>query len=84
MSITRDNNLQNQIIETIQTLPQEQQQKVLEFAQSLREKSRFQQWDRISEEEAQALQNEFAQEDIGFSESILPDYLSQLEQEDRV
>lgn len=84
MSITHTNNLQNQILETIQTLPQEKQQKVLEFAQSLQEKSRFQQWDRISEEEAQALQNEFAQEDIGFSESILPDYLSQLEQEDRV
>jgi hypothetical protein len=29
MSINHVNNLQNQIIETIQTLPQEQQQKVL-------------------------------------------------------
>jgi DNA-binding helix-hairpin-helix protein with protein kinase domain len=84
MSINHVNNLKNQIIETIQTLSQEQQQKVLEFAQSLQENSRFQKWDRISDEEAQALQNEFAQEDIGFSESILPDYLSQLEQEDRL
>jgi hypothetical protein len=80
MSITDVNNLQNQILEIIQTLSPEQQQEVLNFAQSLPEKSRFQNWDRISEEEAQALQNEFTQEDISFSESILPDYLSQLEQ----
>jgi DNA-binding helix-hairpin-helix protein with protein kinase domain len=84
MSINHANNLKNQIIETIQTLSQKQQQKVLEFAQSLQENSRFQQWDCISDEEAQALKKEFAQEDISFSESILPDYLSQLEQEDRV
>jgi hypothetical protein len=84
MSINHINSLQNQIIETIQTLSQEQQQKVLKFAQSLQQNSRFQKWDCISDEEAQALQKEFAQEDIGFSESILPDYLSQLEQEDRV
>jgi hypothetical protein len=70
-------------LQSIKTLPLEKQQKVLEFAQSLQGNSRFQKWDNISDAEAQSLQNEFAQEDINFSESILPDYLSHLEQEDK-
>lgn len=83
MSITRINNLQDKILQSIKTLPPEKQQKVLEFAKSLQDNSLFQKWDNISDAQAQALQNEFAQEDISLSESILHDYLSHLEQEDK-
>lgn len=83
MSITHINNLQDQILQSIKTLPLEKQQQVLEFVKSLQRNSRFQKWDNISDAEAQSLQNEFAQENISFSESILPDYLSHLEQEDK-
>jgi hypothetical protein len=83
MSITHINNLQDQILQSIKTLTPEKQQKVLEFTKSLQSNSLFQKWDNISDAEAQALQNEFAQEDISFSESILHDYLSHLEQEDK-
>ncbi|TRU03044.1 MAG: hypothetical protein EWV60_23020, partial [Microcystis sp. Msp_OC_L_20101000_S702] len=76
MSVTHINNLQDQILQSIKTLPLEKQQQVLEFVKSLQKNSRFQKWDNISDAEAQSLQNEFAQEDISFSESILPDYLS--------
>jgi hypothetical protein len=44
--------------------------------------SRFQQWDRISDTDAAALKAEFAQEDIIFAETILPEYSSNLQQED--
>ncbi|WP_430014180.1 hypothetical protein ACQY1Y_06030 [Microcystis ichthyoblabe FBCC-A1114] len=83
MSVTHINNLQDQILQSIKTLPLEKQQQVLEFVKSLQKNSRFQKWDNISDAEAQSLQNEFAQEDISFSESILTDYLSHLEQEDK-
>ncbi len=79
MSITHINNFQDQILQNIKTLPPEKQQKVLEFAKSLHDNSLFQKWDNISDAEAQALQNEFSQEDISFSENILDDYLSHLE-----
>ena len=82
MSITHINNFQDQILQNVKTLPPEKQQKVLEFAKSLHDNSLFQKWDNISDAEAQALQNEFSQEDISFSENILDDYLSQLERED--
>lgn len=84
MSVTHINNLQDQILQSIKTLPLEKQQQVLEFVKSLQRNSRFQKWDNISDAEVQSLQNEFAQEDISFSESIfLPDYLSHLEQENK-
>ena len=68
MSITNINNFQDQILQNIKTLPPEKQQKVLEFAKSLHDNSLFQKWDNISDAEAQALQNEFSQEDIaGFA-----------------
>jgi hypothetical protein len=77
MSVTDINNLQDQILQTIQTLPREQQQKVLKFVQSLQRNSLYEKWDNITDAEAQALQDEFAQEDVSIAESILPDYLSQ-------
>jgi hypothetical protein len=47
------------------------------------ESTRFQQWDRlVSDADAAALQAEFAQEDIIFAETILPEYSSNLQQED--
>jgi hypothetical protein len=82
MSITQVN-LQEEIIQNLQTLPQEQLQKVFEFVQSLQTNSIFQKWDNISEEESQALKAEFAQEDIDFSESILTDYLSHLKEAEK-
>ncbi|GBF82223.1 hypothetical protein [Aphanothece sacrum] len=82
MSVTDINNLQGQILQTIQTLSREQQQKVLKFVQSLQRNSLYEKWDNITDAEAQALQDEFAQEDVSIAESILPDYLSQLEEED--
>jgi hypothetical protein len=45
--------------------------------------TRFQQWDRlVSNAEAAALKAEFTQEDIIFTETILPEYSSNLQQED--
>jgi hypothetical protein len=44
--------------------------------------ARFQHWDRISDVDAAALCAEFAEEDVIFAETILPDYSSTLQQED--
>jgi hypothetical protein len=82
MSITQVN-LQEEIIQNLQTLPQEQLQKVFEFVQSLQTNSIFQKWDNISDEESQALQAEFSQEDIDFSENILTDYLFHLKEAEK-
>ena len=82
MSITQVN-LQEEIIENLQTLTQEQLQKVFEFVQSLQTNSIFQKWDNISDEESQALQAEFAQEDIDFSENVLTDYLTHLKEAEK-
>lgn len=79
MSITQVN-LHEEIVQNLQALPQEQLQKVFEFVQSLQANSIFQKWDNISEEESQALQAEFSQEDIDFSENILADYLAHLKE----
>jgi hypothetical protein len=45
MSIIHINNLQDQILQRIKTLPPEKQQKVLEFVKSLQSNSLFQEWD---------------------------------------
>ena len=82
MSITQVN-LQEEIIQNLQTLPQEQLQKVFEFVQSLQANSIFQKWDNISDEESQALQAEFSQEDIDFSENVLTDYLTHLKEAEK-
>ena len=42
----------------------------------------FQQWDQISDADAVVLKAEFAQEDMIFAETILPEYASNLQQED--
>lgn len=45
--------------------------------------ARFQQWDRlVSDADAATLKAEFAQEDMIFAETILPEYSSNLQQED--
>jgi hypothetical protein len=44
--------------------------------------ARFQQWDQISDADAVVLKAEFAQEDMIFAETILPEYSSNLQQED--
>ncbi len=82
MSVTHINNIQDQILQSIKTLSPEKQQQVLEFVQSLQRDSLFQKWDNITDTEAQTLQNEFSEEDINLSESVMSDYLSHLEQED--
>ena len=82
MSITQVN-LQEEIIQNLQVLPQEQLQKVFEFVQSLQADTIFQKWDNISDEESQALKAEFAEEDIDFSENILTDYLAHLKEAEK-
>jgi hypothetical protein len=44
--------------------------------------ARFQQWDQISDADAAVLKAEFDQEDMIFAETILPEYSSNLQQED--
>jgi hypothetical protein len=44
--------------------------------------ARFQKWDQISDADAAVLKAEFAQEDMIFAETILPEYSSNLQQED--
>lgn len=84
MSVTHINNIQEKILYKIKTLSPEKQQQVLNFVQSLQHNSLFQKWDNITDAEAQTLQNEFSEEDINLSESIMSDYLSSLEQEDNL
>jgi hypothetical protein len=78
MSVTHINNIQERILHSIKTLSPEKQQQVLEFIQSLQRNSLFQKWDDITDAEAQTLQNEFSEEDINLSKSVLSDYLSSL------
>jgi hypothetical protein len=44
--------------------------------------ARFQQWDQIPDADAVVLKTEFAQEDMIFAETVLPEYSSNLQQED--
>jgi hypothetical protein len=71
-----------QIIQTLTT----EERKELDSKLSISAKNsvfeRFQKWDQISDDEATALQAEFAQEDITFAESILPEYSLNLQQQD--
>ena len=71
-----------ELLEILSQLPLSSQERVLEFALSLHKKQLFKQWDAISNEEAAALKSEFADEDLGFAEAVLTDYLPQLQQED--
>lgn len=76
MSVSHINDIQDQILHSIKTLSPEKQQQVLDFIQSLQRNSLFQKWDNITDEEAQTLKNEFSEEDINLSESVMSDYLS--------
>ncbi len=77
--------LVDSLAQIIQTLTAEER-KELDSKLSIPAKNsvfeRFQQWDQVSDHDAAALQAEFAQEDITFAESILPEYLSNLQQQD--
>jgi hypothetical protein len=76
--------IHRQLLEILSQLPKSSQEKVLDFAISLQKKKLTQHWDAISDVEAAALKAEFADEDLAFAESVLIDYLSQLQQEDAV
>ncbi|MCC5627266.1 hypothetical protein LC613_03430 [Nostoc sphaeroides CHAB 2801] len=76
--------IHRQLLEILSQLPKSSQEEVLDFATSLQKKKLTQQWDAISDVEAAALKTEFADEDLAFAESVLTDYLSQLQQEDAV
>ncbi|MEH1985748.1 hypothetical protein [Nostoc sp.] len=76
--------IHRQLLEILSQLPLSSQQEVLDFTISLQKKKLTQQWDAISDVEAAALKTEFANEDLAFAESVLTDYLSQLQQEDAV
>ncbi|MEH2358235.1 hypothetical protein [Nostoc sp.] len=74
--------IHRQLLEILSQLPLSCQEEVLDFAISLQKKKLTQHWDAISDGEAAALKIEFADEDLAFAESVLTDYLSQLNQED--
>lgn len=76
--------IQSQLWQVIEQLNLEQQQEVLNFARSLSQDSLFQKWDNISDEEAEALKAEFTEEDLTFAEDRMKDYLSNLQQEDKL
>jgi hypothetical protein len=75
-----------QIIQTLTTAErQELEIKLSTPAQNSKmtdRSTRFQEWDQVSESDAAALKAEFAQEDMIFAETILPEYSSNLQQED--
>ncbi|MEH1819286.1 MAG: hypothetical protein V7L31_09455 [Nostoc sp.] len=76
--------IHSQLLEILSQLPKSSQEEVLDFAISLQKKKLTQHWDAISDVEAAALKTEFANEDLAFAESVLTDYISQLQQEDAV
>jgi hypothetical protein len=75
-----------QIIQTLTTAErQELETKLSTPAQNSKmtdRSARFQEWDQVSAADAAALKAEFAQEDMIFAETILPEYSSNLQQED--
>jgi hypothetical protein len=75
-----------QIIQTLTTAErQELETKLSTPAQNSKmtnRSARFQEWDQVSDADAAALKAEFAQEDMIFAETILPEYTSNLQQED--
>jgi hypothetical protein len=75
-----------QIIQTLTTAErQELETKLSTPAQNSKmtnRSARFQEWDQVSDADAAALKAEFAQEDMIFAETILPEYSSNLQQED--
>ncbi|AUB39206.1 Programmed cell death antitoxin YdcD [Nostoc flagelliforme CCNUN1] len=75
--------IHRQLLEILSQLPKSSQEEVLDFAISLQKKKLTQHWDAISDVDA-ALKTEFANEDLAFAESVLTDYLSQLQQEDAI
>ncbi|MEH2173065.1 hypothetical protein [Nostoc sp.] len=76
--------IHKQLLEILSQLPKSSQEEVLDFAISLQKKKLTQHWDAISDVDAAALKTEFANEDLAFAESVLTDYLSQLQQEDAI
>lgn len=66
------------------TLAFSEQQKVLDFALSLHQNELTQKWDAISDQEAFALRDEFADEDKAMAEARLSDYLQLLQGEDEI
>jgi hypothetical protein len=74
--------IHKQLLEILSQLPLSFQEEVLYFAISLQKKKLTQHWDAISDVEAAVLKTEFADEDLAFAESVLTDYLPQLQQED--
>jgi hypothetical protein len=76
--------IHRQLLEILSQLPKSSQEEVLNFAISLQKKKLTQHWDAISDVDAAALKTEFANEDLAFAESVLTDYLSQLQQEDAI
>ncbi len=82
MSITTK--IKSELWETLTQLPEEYQQKVLEFAITLRQQILTKKWDKISDLEADSLRSEFEEEDLLFAENNLSDYIFSLEKEDKM
>lgn len=82
MILSSLDSVQSKVLMVLSQLPLSEQEKALEFVLSLHRKQKFQDWDQVSEEEAAALKAEFAEEDLASSETVLTNYLYQLQQED--
>jgi hypothetical protein len=82
--------LVDSLVQIIQTLTVDERKKLdtklstlTQDNKSAKRSIQFQQWDRISDPDAAALKAEFTQEDLIFAETILPEYSSNLQTEDR-
>jgi hypothetical protein len=75
-----------QIIQTLTIAERQELDKKLstlvENSKIIDRSARFQQWDQIPDTDAAVFKAEFAQEDMIFAENILPEYSSNLQQED--
>lgn len=78
MEIQVSDQFKEQLLQVLAALPLSEQQKVLNFALSLHWNELAQKWDAISDQEAFALRDEFADEDKAMAEARLSDYLQLL------
>lgn len=76
--------IEAQVLEVLRDLSPTRQAEILDFALFLREREQRRQWEELSDEEAHALREEFAAEDLGLAVGHLVDYVTNLEAEDRI
>ena len=74
--------VQTEVLEILAALPPARQAEVLDFVLFLRDRELALAWDAIGDQQAAALQAEFAEEDLTLAEAAIADYLSNLQRED--